>query len=172
MATAPSYLPIEDYLHSGSIYDPDAEYVDGVIEERLSGEWDHSTWQQAVQMCFSTHAQEWDIRVRLALRIRVAPSRVRIPDVAVMDRAQPIEQVLTRPPFAVFEVLSPEDRLPRTMRRLADFAAMGVRHIWVIDPETGSWFQFADGKISSGTHFGAPDERIHFALAEIEAFLD
>jgi Uma2 family endonuclease len=172
MATAHSYLPIDDYLRSGSIYEPDAEYVDGVIVERPMGQWDHSTWQQAIQLWFTAHKDDWEIRVRPELRIRVSPTRVRIPDVTVLDREQPIEQVLTRPPLAVFEVLSPEDTMPRTMRRLADFAAMGVPHIWVIDPETGSCFQFADGQVRPGTHFGSPGDRIHFALSEMEAFLD
>jgi hypothetical protein len=43
-----THIPIEVYLRSS--YEPDAEYVDGVIEERPAGENDHSTWQGAI--CF------------------------------------------------------------------------------------------------------------------------
>ncbi len=42
MATATT-VPIEVYLRSS--YEPDAEYVDGVIEERPMGELDHAAWQ-------------------------------------------------------------------------------------------------------------------------------
>ncbi len=49
---------------------------------------------------------------------------------------------------------------------------MEIEHIWVIDPETRSYFFFSDGKLGSKTHFGAPGDRIHFAMAELEAFLD
>jgi Uma2 family endonuclease len=172
MATTTSYVPLEVYLRSGSEYEPDAEYVDGVIEERPMGQWDHASWQQAIQFWFAAHAAEWNIRVRPELRIRVTPTRFRIPDVTVVDRNQPVEQILSHAPLAVFEVLSPEDTLPRTMRRLADFAAMGIAQIWVIDPETNSFYQFTDGKLSSATNFGSEGERIHFAMSEIEAFLD
>ena len=172
MVTTANYVPFELYLHSGSDYEPDAEYVDGVIEERPMGQWDHASWQQAIQLWFTAHAAEWNIRVRPELRVCVAPTRVRIPDVTVVDRDQPIEQVLTHSPLAVFEVLSPEDRISKTMRRLADFAAMGIPHIWVIDPETSAFYQFSDGKLSAATHFGSAGERIHFAMSELEAFLD
>ena len=45
MATV-TYVPVEAYLRS-SDYEPDAEYVDGQIEERPMGEFDHSDWQAA-----------------------------------------------------------------------------------------------------------------------------
>jgi hypothetical protein len=41
-------IPVEVYLRSS--YEPDAEYVDGEIEERPMGENDHSAWQDAI--CF------------------------------------------------------------------------------------------------------------------------
>ncbi len=95
-----------------------------------------------------------------------------IPDVTVVDRDQPVEQVLTRPPFAVFEVLSPDDTLPRTMQRLADFAAMGIGQIWVVDPETAKFYRYAGGGLAEATQFGEPGERVRFAVAEIQGFLD
>ncbi|MBB6142168.1 hypothetical protein HNQ77_000106 [Silvibacterium bohemicum] len=36
-------VPVEVYLRSS--YEPDAEYVDGEIEERPMGEYEHSSWQ-------------------------------------------------------------------------------------------------------------------------------
>ncbi len=57
-----------------------------------------------------THKQE--PRQYLALptsRMRVAPTRVRLLDVCVIERAGPREQVLTHPPLAVIEVLDEED---------------------------------------------------------------
>jgi len=46
MATT-SQVPVEVYLHSD--YEPDAEYIDGVILERPLGEDDHSAWQGAIR---------------------------------------------------------------------------------------------------------------------------
>jgi hypothetical protein len=37
-----THVPVEVYLKSS--YEPDAEYVDGVIEERPMGEFDHCSW--------------------------------------------------------------------------------------------------------------------------------
>jgi hypothetical protein len=52
-ATQPTYVPLEVYLKSS--YEPDAEYVDGVIEERPMGENDHSAWQHALDGWFGQH---------------------------------------------------------------------------------------------------------------------
>jgi len=52
---------------------------------------------------FGQHAREWNIRELPSLRVKVAPARFRVPDVTVLDRDQPIEQIITHPPVAVFE---------------------------------------------------------------------
>ena len=36
-------VPVELYLHTS--YEPDAEFVDGEVELRPMGEFDHATWQ-------------------------------------------------------------------------------------------------------------------------------
>lgn len=126
-------IPVELYLRSD--YEPDAEYVDGEVEQRPIGEYDHSTWQQAIQQWFAQHAREWNIRVRCELRVQVSPTRFRVPDVVVFDRDQPIEQILTHPPIAVFEVLSPEDTISRMLVKLDDYERMGIRNIFLVDPQ-------------------------------------
>src|SRR5579875_3150266 len=107
MATA-AYVPLQEYLGHGE-FEPDAEYVDGQIEERPIGEYDHSTWQQAIERWFLERGRDWALRVRCELRVQVSPTCFRVPDVVVFDRTRPVEQILTHPPIAVFEVLSPED---------------------------------------------------------------
>ena len=140
--TAAEFVPVEVYLQSD--YEPDAEYVDGVIEERPIGEYDHATWQYAIQSWFAQYAAEWNIRVRSELRIQVSLTRYCVPDVTVFDRARAIEQIPTHPPIAVFEVLSPEDRVSRIMVKLADYAAMGIPNIFVIDPGKDAIFEYKD----------------------------
>lgn len=139
-------VPVEVYLRTGD-YEPDAEYVDGVIEERPMGQFDHATWQQALQLWFVQHQGQWKLRVRPEYRVCVSPTRYRVPDVTVWDRSLPIEQILTHAPIAVFEVLSPEDRLHRMMRKLADYEAMGIRNIFVIDPEDDTYSRYLDGRL-------------------------
>jgi Uma2 family endonuclease len=122
MATIPSVSG--ENLHS--TYEPDAEYVDGEIQERSVGEYDHASWQAALLEYFTRHKQDWNIRVRPELRVQVAATRFRVPDVTVLDRDRPIEQVITQPPLAVFEILSPEDTMTRTLEKLRDYERMGV----------------------------------------------
>lgn len=172
MATNPahSYIPVEVYLHSS--YEPDAEYVDGEIEIRPMGEYDHASWQQAIQRWFIQNERTWNVRVRPELRIRVAPSRYRVPDVTVLDRSHPIEQIITHPPLAVFEILSPEDSMMRVTQKLGDYAAMGIPHIWVIDPKNKKAWRFHGNQLNLSSTFGALGDRIHFDLGEIEKLLD
>jgi Uma2 family endonuclease len=148
MATT-SQVPLELYLRSS--YEPDAEYVDGHIEERPAGEFDHASWQQAIQLWFTQHAREWNIRVRPELRVQVTPTNFRVPDVTVFDRDHPIEQILTRPPIAVFEVLSPEDTMPRMLRKLKDYEQMGIPNIFVIDTQVPLLYRYVRGSLDKIT---------------------
>src|SRR5271156_5470426 len=102
MATT-TLVPVEVYLRSS--YEPDAEYVDGKIEERAAGEYDHASWQAAILTWFRQHKNEWNARALPELRVHVAATRFRVPDVTVLERSQPKEQIVTHPPLAVFEVL-------------------------------------------------------------------
>ena len=136
-------VPVEVSLHSS--YEPDAEFVDGEVELRPVGQYDHATWQQALQLWFVQNQAQWNIRVLAALRVQVSPTRCRVPDVVVFDRAQPIEQILTHPPIAVFEVLSPEDTESRMLLKLADYAEMGIRNIFMVNTKTERVYRYRDG---------------------------
>ena len=145
MATA-TKVPLEVYLQS-SEYEPDAEYVEGVIEERPVGEFDHAAWQEALLAYFRQHRQEWKVRALPELRVKVSPARYRVPDVTVLDQAAPVEQIITHAPLMVFEILSPEDTVTRMLVKLADYAAMGIAGIFVIDPATQTHYVFHDGAL-------------------------
>src|SRR5271156_5464389 len=162
---------LEVYLRSSG-YEPDAEYVDGEIEERPMGEFDHNAWQQAIQLWFWQHAREWNTRVVPEQGVRVAETRFRVPDVTVLDRSRPIEQIVTHPPIAVFEVLSPEDTFRRVKRKLEDYRAMGIPQIWVIDPEDGSYSRYEDGQLTRRESFSEPSHGIVFELNKIKELFD
>ena len=170
MSSMLEFVPLSTYLKSE--YEPDAEYVDGHIEKRAVGENDHSAWQDAICFWFRQHAKEWNIRVRPELRTQVAPTRFRVADVTILDRDQPTEQIITHPPVAVFEVLSPEDTVRRLMRKLNDYHAMGIPEIWVVDPETQIFFRFEDGQLMRKKDFTFASKNISFPLIQIEAMLD
>jgi Uma2 family endonuclease len=129
--SAGTQISIEDYL--ASRYDPDCDYIDGRIEERNLGEWDHASLQMRISAYLYARQDQWGIRVVPELRIRVSLTRFRIPDVCVV-LGEPGEQVLTKPPFLCIEILSPEDRMSRMQERIDDYLRMGVRYVWILDP--------------------------------------
>jgi Uma2 family endonuclease len=134
MATAnlPNPISIEEYLNTS--YRPDVDYVDGEIEERNFGEFDHADLQFAIANLLRNRQQEWFIRVVGEIRVRVAPTRVRIPDVCVLSAELPRERVISHPPLLCVEVLSPCDSLKAMHKRVQDFFNMGVKDIWIFDP--------------------------------------
>ena len=166
-----SYVPIELYLHSA--YEPDAEYNNGVIEERPAALWDHASWQAALLEFFGTRRDEWGIRVRPSLRTRTSATQIRVPDVAILDRKVPKEQIVTHPPIAVFEILSPEDTLTRVMVKLADYERMGIKTILLLDPE-GNHRRYTAGRLEPlpADAFDLPGSACRFDLAEIQKLLD
>ncbi len=164
---------IDLYLRYPGKYKPDAEYVDGRIVKRPPADWTHASWHGALLAWFSLRDDDvWNLDVLPSLRIRVAASRVRVPDISIFDHDQPVEQVPTYPPRAVFEVLSAEDSMPNMLEKFADFAAMGVQEIWLVEPDTKEFSRYADGKLSKQTHYGKSGDRIYFKLSEIEEYLD
>ncbi len=140
---ATTLVSVEEYLRTS--YEPDAEYVDGVIEERPVGEWDHSAWQMAISAFFFNRSDAWSIRVRPEQRTRTSMRRYRIPDVAVFDAATPPDPVAITAPLLAFEILSREDRVPRVLLRLADFASMGVPFLYGVQPEDGALMRYENG---------------------------
>jgi Uma2 family endonuclease len=148
-------VPVSEYLHSS--YRPDCDYVDGELQERNLGELDHAEVQGALVQWFRNHGKEWNIRTIPEIRIQISPTRFRIADVCLISRSEPADQVLQRPPIAVIEVLSPEDRITRYQERFSDYRQMGILHIWVVDPQTrhgydcstGSWIETASFEIEN-----------------------
>ena len=159
----------EEYLASGIEGNP--EFVDGKVIGRGMPTYSHAAWQLAIASWFLQHAKEWGIRSATELHVKTARGW-RIPDVSVLDRSYPIEQrVVEHLPVAVFEVLSPDDRVSDLYDKLRDYAAAGIPEIWVIDPGDGVFKQYrSDGSLvpASRFTFGLMD----FPFEEITKLLD
>jgi Uma2 family endonuclease len=164
MATT-THVPLEVYLRSD--YQPDADYIEGEIRERPMGEDDHSALQGAICQWFAQHANEWNIRIRPELRVQVKAENYLAPDVAILDAANPREKIATRPPLAVFEVWSPENKIREMMRKLALYEEMGIPQIWLIDPSDPVWQRFEDGRLFDRDTFSLPERGMHFEMSEI-----
>ena len=168
----PALVTIEEYLSSS--YEPDLEFVDGVLEEKNMGERDHGFLQAALSAWFYNHRAEWKIDVIAEYRTRTSKSRVRLPDVCVVWQGQKAERVRVTPPLLCIEILSPEDRPGRVMKRLDDFVAMGVESIWIIDPSDRSAATYSrfGMKPVEGDRLEIVGTPIYLHVAEVFATLD
>jgi Uma2 family endonuclease len=128
-----TWISVADYLDS--VFEPDRDYVDGALEERNAGEWDHAELQLRLGAYLLGQYDSSGIRVATELRIRVTATRFRVPDISVFLK-DPGERVPTQPPFLCIEILSPEDRMSRIEERITDYLRMGVPYVWVLDPQT------------------------------------
>ena len=131
MASA-TLISVEEYLTTS--YDPDCDYVDGVLVERNVGEFEHSRLQGLLFAYLHNRRRELGIYVYVELRVQVKPTRFRVPDVCVVTGGRPTGRVLRDAPFLCIEILSEEDRMTRVMERISDYLAMGVSYVWVVDP--------------------------------------
>jgi len=163
------HISEEHYLHS--TFEPDAEYVDGEIRTRPMGTYSHADWQQAIFLWFRQHAKEWNIRSVPEQRVNTVPGHYRVPDVVILDRANPKEEIVTAAPLAVFEVLSPGDTVQELYEKLDEYTAMGIPQIWVVDSRTGIFKHYVDACLKPASQFSFAARGIDFAMPEIAALL-
>jgi len=170
MATTATLISVEEYLKTST--DPDCEFVAGVLEERAVGELDHATWQIILAQYFFVREKELGIICRPELRVQTSAENFRVPDVTLLSRNAPREQIVTHAPLAVFEILSPEDSMTRTLEKLADYERMGIEAIWVIEPKQRRYYRYRDGQLSPCAIFKLPSSTFSVALTEIAALVD
>lgn len=160
-------ISVSEYLKKS--YSPDCDYVDGRIEERNVGEHDHAAVQAALILWFGQRQQEWKIEVLPEQRIRVSPTRFRVPDVCIVSLSEPVEQILTRPPLACIEILSPEDTLRRMQERVDDYRQFGVPNIWILDAATQRGYDCNSSGFLEATEFAIVGTPIRLVLRELFA---
>ncbi len=166
MATS-TLVPVEEYL--STVYRPDRDFVDGVIEERNLGEKDHGRLQALLIGFLLALEKRLGIWVVSEQRMRVKPKRYRVPDICVVVGPEPQEQIFTKPPFLCIEILSPEDRMTRMQERIGDYLDFGVRYVWVLNPQSHrAWVYTAEGmrEVKDGV-LRTADPEISVPLSEL-----
>jgi Uma2 family endonuclease len=161
---ATTAVTIEEYLSTS--YRPDCDYVDGEIQERNLGEYDHARLQAAILAYLYNRRKEWGITVVPEQRVQVASSRFRILDVCVV-LGKPDGQVFRKPPFICIEILSPEDRVFRTKQRIDDYLKFGVPYVFLIDPQTRTATRYILGGSSEVTELRTEDPEIIVPVADL-----
>ncbi len=175
MATQPiqePFVSVQEYLHAD--YEPDLDYVDGRLEDRHVGEHDHGYIQALLTTIFTNNRRDWGVHTVTDVRVQVAPTRFRVPDVSVLRAGDPRSPVLRQPPFIAIEILSPEDRLSRFTEKLDDYVAFGVPNIWVLDPQKRRGAHYGDGRLvwMGEGELTVPGTPIRVVVSELFAELD
>jgi Uma2 family endonuclease len=135
MATQPVIdhpISVEEYL--STVFEHDCEYVDGVIEERDLGEFEHAYVQGLLITLFNNHETDWGVYALPEQRVQTRKTHFRVPDVCVLKTGSVREPILTHPPLIAIEVQSPDIPLRKTEMKAGEYLAFGIEHVWVVDP--------------------------------------
>src|SRR2546430_3998563 len=106
-------ISVEVYLSTS--YDPDVEYVDGVLVVRNVGDWLHSSVQS--NLIFALGRKYRHVYALPGLTSQTRATRYRVPDVSVL-LAVPKTKYLLDAAYLVVEVLSEDDGMSMMMEKL------------------------------------------------------
>jgi Uma2 family endonuclease len=136
-------ISVEEYLSTS--YDPDVEYVDGVLVERNVGDWLHSLVQRNIIVALSRkYPRVYGVP---ELRSQTRTTRYRLPDVCVL-LAPPKGSYLLDAAFLAIEILSEGDSMTRVMEKLEEYDRKGVLNIWLIDPRLRKISVYSSGALN------------------------
>ena len=157
-------ISVDEYLSTS--YDPDVEYVDGVLVERSGGDWLHSLIQS--NLIFHIRRKYPKAYIVPELRSQTRSTRYRLPDVCVLLEA-PKTKFLLDAAFLAIEILSEDDPMSRMMEKLEEYNEKGIRHIWLIDPRLQTVSVYADGALREvrETVVATADPRLELSREEI-----
>ncbi|SPE41340.1 hypothetical protein SBA3_4220029 [Candidatus Sulfopaludibacter sp. SbA3] len=140
-------VSLEEYLNTA--YEPDREFVDGVLVERHVGTQLHGLLQTMLGVFFSQFRASHRIAVFTETRLLVdaTAGRHRIPDIMVLDLPYRKGKIVVDVPAIVVEIKSPDDSFDDIIGRCFDYARLEVPNIIVMDPDNRLTWLFQKGTL-------------------------
>lgn len=136
----------DEYLNSG--YHPDREYVEGVLVERDVPSIAHGLLQLILGIYLDAYRKQFRFAVLPEVRTQIVErARYRIPDVMLCPVPLPPGKIVNSIPWAVIEILSPDDRLSEQLARFRDYRQIGVGQMLLLDPEELVAYRFQNGSL-------------------------
>ncbi len=137
------------------------------------GNFDHGRMQSALLLYLGARERGWGVYTVAECRLQVKPDNFRIPDAMVLSRDKRPEPIIREAPLLCIEVLSPDDTVKRMMFRVEDYIAMGVKAVWVLDPQRTEVLVVTEGENRwvSDRVLTVEGTEIRVDLDEIAAFL-
>jgi Uma2 family endonuclease len=158
---------LEKYLRTS--YRPDCDFIDGEVRKRNVGEIPHSRAMAQIGRHLGDREKEWGIVSFMSARVRVSPTRIRVPDLTVVSGLKPTTRIVENPPLLCIEILSPKDRMSSIQERVDDYLAFGVSCVWVIDPNPRRGFVYTSEGMREAKDgiLRVPDSPVAVPLADL-----
>lgn len=174
---ASTLTSLEEYLNTS--YEPDMDFVDGVLVRRNVGTQHHGRLQALLIGLFLQAERQFRIFLFPETRLLVNKStgRHRVPDVMVVAIPYQKGKVVLDVPLIVVEIKSPDDTFDDILDRCFDYEQLTVPNILVMDPDSKRAWRFVDGGLalihSDTIDLPLPDDKsLPFPVAELFAALD
>ena len=158
-------VSLEEYLAT-AYDDVDREYVDGAVLDRPLPNYPHGRAQVRLAALLDRPGRRRPLFVCSETRMRLRPDRVRIPDLAAFA-AEPVEDVPSSPPLLTLEILSPDDLWSRVLEKCAEYAAWGVRHVWIVDPGSRELRVYESGDVRLVEKLEIPDYDVRITASDL-----
>jgi Uma2 family endonuclease len=141
MATIPRLLSYDEWLHMPPVENGTDEVVNGEVRFMPPTHYPHAEIIQNLIAAFLSRVEKKKVSIlgsNFGLMISREPLTCRSPDFALYQRESVrIEEGLYwSAPDLIVEVLSPSENRRRKIRKLEDYARIGVPEVWIVSPET------------------------------------
>jgi Uma2 family endonuclease len=176
MAATSSLVSLGEYLNTA--YEPDRDFVDGVLVERNVGTQRHGMLQALLAMFFGQYRKSHRIALFTATRLRVdaARGRHRIPDMMIVEVPYSKGKVVTDIPAVIIEIKSPDDTFDDIVDRCFDYEKLTVANIVIMDPDNQRAWLFQQGNLQLLTgatiQLNVSRQVIDFPFSQLFAELD
>ena len=167
---ATTQIFIDHYLETS--YRPDREYIDGLVRERGLGTWEHARMQLLLASWFSRNEAHWRVMASTEQRVRVSPSRVRVPDLAVVTEVP--GPVIEKPLLLAIEILSPDDTVSEAKREAEDYFRfrMGSTTVWIVDLKSRQGHCGTSSGWEQGSRLTVAGTPLHVELSDLFGHLN
>ncbi len=162
MSGTATLASLDEYLNSS--YEPDMDFVDGVLVRRNVGTQRHGRLQLLVGLFFEQFRNSHKISTFTETRLRIdaATGRHRIPDVLVLKKPYQKGKVVVDAPAVIVEIQSPDDTFDDIVERCLDYDKLAVPDILVMDADHYRAWSFQSGNLTL-----LPGDSVTLHLAEI-----
>jgi len=144
-------ISAEQYLKEHLSIEHPPEFVRGELIQRSMPKWLHAR----LQVLLGARLRAVGLAAT-ELHLRLSEDTIRIADIALfLD--PPREEIPASPPFVVVEIVSPDDSHEELLRKLIEYRAWGVQHIWVVEPSLRTFHKYEDGGLIRVEAFELPE---------------